>query len=179
MSPFQELYGVPPSSIHTYLPRTTVVQSVDAALQDRDKLLQLLRSNLQFAHNRIKQIYDKGRTEHEFMVGDWVYLKLQPYRQHFVALRQSNKLAPKFYGPFQIQERIRSVAYKLNLPHDSKIHPIFHVFLLKKKLGDTISPYPTLPPLDFTGSFHWLPEKILDRGMFKRKIVAVTKWLIK
>ena len=69
MSPFQALYGVHPPSIQTYLPGTTSVQSVDVALQDRDKLLRLLRANLQLAQNRMKQIYDKGRTEREFKVG--------------------------------------------------------------------------------------------------------------
>lgn len=126
----------------------------------------------------MKQIHDKGRTEREFMVSDWVYLKLQPYRQNSVALRQSNKLAPKFYGPFQIQERIGSVAYAKSSTWLKDLSG-FPRSLLKKKLGDTISPYPTLPPLDSTGFFQWLPEKILDRGMFKRKNVAVTKWLIK
>ena len=63
MSPFQALYRVTPPSVHTYLPGTTAVQSVDAALQDRDQLLRLLRNNVQLAQNRMKQIHDKGRTE--------------------------------------------------------------------------------------------------------------------
>ncbi|KAM1234846.1 hypothetical protein ACFX2J_004385 [Malus domestica] len=70
MSPFQALYGVPPPSIQAYLPRTTVVHSVDETLQDRDKMLRLLRANLHLAQNRMKQIYDKGRTYREFNVGD-------------------------------------------------------------------------------------------------------------
>nr|XP_008373708.1 uncharacterized protein LOC103437020 [Malus domestica] len=175
MSPYQALYGMPPPTVHTYMPGTTAIHRVNKSLQDRDTLLRLLRTNLQLAQNRMKQTYDKGRTERVFEVGDWVYLKVQPYRQQSVTTRHFNK---KFYGPFQVKARIGSVAYHLIFLPDSKIHHVFHVSLLKKKIGDDIFPNPTLPPIDSTGSLHWQPEKILDRGMFKHKNAAVTKWLI-
>lgn len=127
----------------------------------------------------MQQIYDKKWTERVFNVGDWVYLKLQPYHQQSVVARQFNKLAPKYYGPFQVQERIGIMVYRLNLPPDSKIHLVFHVSLLKKKRGDVISPIPILPPLDAIGVLHWQLEAVLDRCMFKKKNDAVTKWLIK
>ncbi len=44
---------------------------------------------------------------------NWVYLKLQPYRQDFVAVRQTLKLFAKFYGPFRIIVKVGKVAYKL------------------------------------------------------------------
>lgn len=62
-----------------------------------------------------QQAYSK-RTKRESAVGDWVYLKLQPYRQISLALRQSLKLCAKYYGPYQILARVGKVAYKLELP---------------------------------------------------------------
>lgn len=62
-----------------------------------------------------QQAYSK-RTKRESAVGDWVYLKLQPYRQISLALRQSLKLCVKYYGPYQILARVGKVAYKLELP---------------------------------------------------------------
>lgn len=67
-----------------------------------------------------------------------VYLQLQPYRQTSVALRRVSKLAPHYYGPFQILQKIGSVAYKLDLPSNSKLHPVFHVSKLKVKLGKNV-----------------------------------------
>ena len=179
MSPYQAVYDIEPPTIRMYMKGSTAVHSVDEALQTRDNLLRLLRTNLQLAQNRMKQVYDHKRTDREFKVGDWVYLKLQPYRQHSVASRPSHKLAPKFYGPFQITKRIGSVAYQLQLPSHSKLHPVFHVSLLKPQIGSAHSQLTDLPPATFPEVMQWQPEAILDRGIFKKHNKPVTKWLIK
>ena len=62
-----------------------------------------------------------------------------------------NKLSPRYFGPFQIERKLGSVAYKLSLPEGSLIHPVFNVSCLKAKLGSHIVPIPTLPPVDFEG----------------------------
>lgn len=76
-----------------------------------------------------------------------MYLKLQPYRQQSVVRRGCQKLAAKYFGPFEIGERIDKVAYRLKLPSDATIHPIFHVSQLKVALGSDHHAQTSLPSL--------------------------------
>ncbi|KAK4388622.1 hypothetical protein Sango_2199200 [Sesamum angolense] len=125
----------------------------------------------------MKLYADKKRTEREFLVGDEVFLKLQPYKQTSVALRKQLKLSAKYYGPYKVLEKIGKVAYKLALPPGSKIHPVFHVLLLKKKIGTRYFPSVSLP--DFEDEvFKVYPSAILARRLVPRNNVGVPQVLI-
>lgn len=130
------------------MPGTAQVETVETTLRSCDQISSLLRHNLHKAQSRMKKYSDLRRRDQEFFEGEWVYLRLQPYRQTIVSLHRNLKLAPKYYGLFQILQRIRKVAYRLNLPLTSKIHSTFHVLQLKKKLGSTTSSLPSLPLVD-------------------------------
>lgn len=78
--------------------------------------------------------------------------------------RKNFKLSLKFFGLFQIVQRIGQVAYRLDLPCTIAIHPVFHISsYLEKKLGQHHSPLSTLPPMDFQGELAPEPEVILQR----------------
>ncbi|MCO5606889.1 hypothetical protein L7F22_061080 [Adiantum nelumboides] len=46
------------------------------------------------------------------------------------------KLGMRYYGPFQVCDKISDVAYRLKLPEGWKIHNAFHVSLLRPFVGD-------------------------------------------
>ncbi|XP_071932986.1 uncharacterized protein [Coffea arabica] len=126
----------------------------------------------------MKKYADEHKSEREFQVGDWLYLRLQPYRQSTVMLRNNTKLFAKYFGPYLIEEKVGEVAYRLRLPTASKIHPVFHVSLLKKKLGERAAPILQLLDTDERGQIRVEPVALLGRRMIKRKNAAVTQWLI-
>ena len=145
MMPYQALYGKLPLAIIPYPSGSAKFAAVDDVLTERDALLRQLRQNLLAAKNRMEEKANRKRRDVEFNVGDKVLVKLQPYRQLTLARRLFNKLAKPYYGPYEILERIDKVAYRLALPSDSKIHPVFHVSILKQFLGEDTEEVTSLP----------------------------------
>lgn len=75
----------------------------------------------------MKTYADRKRADVSFEVGDQVLVKLQPYRQNYVALRKNQKLGMRYLGPFKVTEKIGKVAYRLQLPESARIHAMFHI----------------------------------------------------
>jgi len=72
------------------------------------------------------------------------------------------KLLPRFYRPYQVLERLGKVAYRLALPQQSRIHPVFHMSQLKKKLGSFDHVVPELTPIKEDGRVLLEPKRIMD-----------------
>lgn len=72
---------------------------------------------------------NKHGPDNQFKEGNWVYLKIQIYRQIYMSRKHSSKLFAKYFGPYQTLQKIGNVAYKLYFPSQLLLHPTFHVYL--------------------------------------------------
>ncbi|XP_073035225.1 uncharacterized protein [Primulina eburnea] len=94
--------------------------------------IQLIRQRIETAQSRQKSYVDKRRKYLKFEVGDFVLLKVSP-RKGIKRTGKKGKLHPRFVGPFEVIERIGTMAYRLSLPENiSGIHNVFHVSQLRK-----------------------------------------------
>ena len=161
MTPFRALYGRDPPTWIKFENGSTTNGELEGQLKDRDGVLKLLRENLHRAQQIMKDKVDKHRREMTFEVGEWVHVKLRPYRQKTLARRLNEKLYARFYGPFEIEAKIGKVAYKVKLPEEAKIHPRFHVSQLKKTVGETSDSLPLPPQLNSEGELIVVPEGVV------------------
>jgi len=136
MSHHQVVYGKPPSSLPQYVTGSSNFEAVEHELSERKYILEKLKDNLLKAQSTMKKNDDMHHIPHPFKLGDQVLVRLRPYRQTFVAGQRVQKLSKRFYGPFPIKKCIGEVAFELEQPKESKIHPVFHAFKLKPFHGD-------------------------------------------
>jgi hypothetical protein len=178
-TPFKALYGYDAPMLA--LPQSGVPEegSVTDWLADRVAFSTHLKEQLARAQNRMKQMADRGRTAREFQVGEMVLLKLQPYAQKTVVNRPCPKLAFKFFGPFRVLAKIGAAAYKLDLPADAQVHPVFHVSQLKPYYPSYTPVFTSLPSLVDLSRTGIVPEEILDRRLVRKGNQAVPQVLIR
>ena len=90
----------------------------------------------------------KHQVEHNFEVGDLVFLKLLPYRQYSLKKSGVEKINPHLYGPYKVSRRFKGVAYELECLENINIHNVFHVSSLEKESGQQVTSLANVPPLD-------------------------------
>ena len=114
------------------------------------------RRLLQEANVKMKARADKARSDFAFQEEESVWLSTRNFSWNYGA----RKLCPKWVGPFKILNPCGSVAYRLDLPTEWKIHPVFHVSLLKPYRPDTRYKAPT-PSSVRDGIPQWELDQIL------------------
>ena len=69
-------------------------------------------------------------------MGDQVFLKVMPKRG-VVRFGKRGKLVPRYIGPFEILDKVGTVAYRLALPPSLLgVHEVFHIPMLRKYTPD-------------------------------------------
>ncbi|KZV38462.1 hypothetical protein F511_40669 [Dorcoceras hygrometricum] len=130
------------------------------------------------AHSRQKSYTDSHLRDLNFEIRDHVFLKVAPMKG-VMRFGRKGKLSPRFIGPFQIQERIGTSAYRLALPPDmSVVHNVFHISALRKYVANSShilrhEPIQLSPDL----TYEEVPEKILSRenGKLRSRTIPMIK----
>ena len=180
MTPYEALYGRPCRSPLCW---TEVEESSITGpdlIRDTSEKVSLIRHRLLTAQSRQKNYADARCRPLEFEVGDHVSLKVNPTRG-VVRLDKRGKLSPRFIGPFEILERMGSVAYRLALPPSmSGVREVFHVSMLRKYTPDPahVVDWGQIE-VDTDGTFEEGPVYIVDSRdqVLRRKTVRLVRVL--
>ncbi|KAI2665792.1 Transposon Tf2-9 polyprotein [Labeo rohita] len=127
LAPFQCVLGFQPP-LFPWNGEPSDVPAVDHWFRESERVWDAAHHHLQRAVNRSKAVTDRRRIPGPtFTPGQKVWLSTRDIRLRL----PSKKLSPRFTGPFTILEQVNPVTYKLQLPPQYRIHPTFHVSLLK------------------------------------------------
>jgi len=123
--------GQPPSDVSEEMPMVTQLD------EKRRHLWEMAKANLEKAYKRYKDFADKSRQEVNFEEGDEVWLNIKTFQ---LLQGLSHKFSSPYASPFKILEKKFPNTYKLELPENLKVHPVFHVSLLKLVARDASRP---------------------------------------
>jgi hypothetical protein len=144
ISPFYANYGFHPRVYGEPLGNVSAAQKATVQVDKLKELHQAMSLELEFLTEKMARFANKKRSEGpDFKEGGTAYL----LRTNIKTKRPSSKLDFKKLGPFKIEKKLGPVTYKLKLPKDMKIHPVFHVALLEKAPTNvkTVESLPTEP----------------------------------
>jgi hypothetical protein len=147
-------------------------------VQDTKDKIALIRKRMLTAQSRQKSYADQHRRKLEFKVGDQVFLKVSPMKGVF-RFDKKGKLSPRYVGPFEVNEIVGPVAYRVVLPPELVgVHDVFHVSTLRKHIPDP-SQVVNFKPLRVQENLTYeeMPIQIMDRK--EKQLRAKTIPLVK
>ena len=180
MTPYEALYGRPCRSPLCWTEVGEISITGPDLIRDTFEKVSLIRQRLLMAQSQQKSYADVRRRPLEFEVGDHVFLKVMPKRG-VVKFGKRGKLSPRFIGPFEILERVGTIAYRLALPPSmSGVHEVFHVSMLRRYTPDPahVVDWGEIE-VDTDGTFEEGPVCILDSRdqVLRRKTVRLARVL--
>ncbi|MCO5556282.1 hypothetical protein L7F22_009828 [Adiantum nelumboides] len=134
-APFEIVEGamkVPP-----FLSTKDKIFEADEYTRDLDTAFAKVRETLQRSQERQKKAADCHRRDLKLKENDWVLLRFEKARLRKKKRKERlfPKLSMRYYGPFQITERVNDVSFRLRLPDTWKIHNAFRKERLFPKLS--------------------------------------------
>src|SRR4030088_187702 len=122
-TPFNVILGSDPIGIPTAIPRFSA-----PVAEEKSKELIRIRQEASAAHELARQVMAQRRTKEplKLSAGQMVWLEMKNIKGPY----ESKKLAPKREGPFKISEILGKYTYRLVLPKQWKVHPVFDRALL-------------------------------------------------
>ncbi|GKC89314.1 putative reverse transcriptase domain-containing protein [Tanacetum coccineum] len=177
-APFEAMYGRKCRSPVCWVEVGDAQLTGPAIIHETTEKIVQIKNRIQAAHDRQKSYANIRRKPMVFQVGDKVMLKVSPWKG-VVRFGKRGKLNPRYVGPFKVIERVRTVAYKLELPQQlSRVHNTFHVSNLKKCLSDESLVIP-LEELRVDDKLHFVeePVEVMDREIkqLKRSRIPIIK----
>lgn len=130
---------------------------------------------LRDAQSRAKQKADKSRRHVQYAVGDKVLLSVKNLH---IKHPGSRKLLPRYIGPYKVTEIINPVAVRLELPPTVRVHPVFHVNLLRPHTADVGRGIKPAPPIEVNGALEYEVGEILSHYTRKYRGVERTRYLV-
>ncbi len=169
-SPFELLMGYNPHA--DWIDRPSPIPQVALRLQQ----FQEARAQAQELMIKAQNLWIKHKNAPKHQIGDLVWLE----GRHLRTNQPMAKLAPRRHRPFKVIQVMSPVNYRLELPTQWSIHPIFHTDLLTPyRETATHGPnYEQPPPELIKGLEEYEVKKILDLRHvgWKRRIQYLVKW---
>jgi hypothetical protein len=110
-------------------------EDAEDLLAKREQMMEKTKAYLSKAQKRYVNQVNKGRRHVEYEEGQKVWLNMKNFT---LPDGLTPKFMAKYTSPFVIEKRLFEDVYKLILPPEIKVHPTFHVSLLKLYFKDTL-----------------------------------------